>query len=101
MSPPLARRGWARAGNVLLVALVAALQAAGPQAGSPGMCRTWWQGWPGPLRLRLRAHLGRPGTGEELLAVLALLAGVPLGVAAGRWAWALFATGLGISGPAL
>ena len=28
---------------------------------------------------------------------LALVAGVPLGVAAGRWAWALFARGLGIS----
>jgi predicted lysophospholipase L1 biosynthesis ABC-type transport system permease subunit len=33
------------------------------------------------------------------LAVLALLAGVPPGVAAGRWAWGLFATGLGICGP--
>jgi hypothetical protein len=31
------------------------------------------------------------------LAGLALVAGVPLGVAAGRWAWALFARGLGIS----
>jgi hypothetical protein len=31
------------------------------------------------------------------LAGFALLAGVPLGVAAGRWAWALFARGLGIS----
>ena len=31
------------------------------------------------------------------LAGLALLAGVPLGVAAGHWAWALFARGLGIS----
>jgi putative ABC transport system permease protein len=30
------------------------------------------------------------------LAALALLAGLPLGVAAGRWAWALFATGLGV-----
>jgi hypothetical protein len=74
---------------VLLVALVTALQAVGPQAGSPGMCRTSWQGWPGLLRARPRAHLGR-------LAVLALLAGVPLGVAAGLWAWGLFATGLGI-----
>jgi predicted lysophospholipase L1 biosynthesis ABC-type transport system permease subunit len=31
------------------------------------------------------------------LAGLALLAGLPLGVAAGHWAWALFASGLGIS----
>jgi len=30
------------------------------------------------------------------LAALALLAGLPLGVAAGRWAWALFAGGLGV-----
>jgi ABC-type lipoprotein release transport system permease subunit len=30
------------------------------------------------------------------LATLALLAGLPLGVAAGRWAWALFAGGLGV-----
>ena len=34
------------------------------------------------------------------LAVLALLAEVPLGVAAGRWAWGLFAVGRGICGPA-
>src|SRR4029077_14883122 len=27
---------------------------------------------------------------------LALLAGLPLGVAAGRWSWAIFARGLGI-----
>ena len=27
---------------------------------------------------------------------LALLAGLPLGIAAGRWSWALFAHGLGI-----
>jgi hypothetical protein len=38
---------------VLLVALVTALQAAGPQAGSPGMCRTWWQGWPRPAGIPL------------------------------------------------
>jgi predicted lysophospholipase L1 biosynthesis ABC-type transport system permease subunit len=31
------------------------------------------------------------------LAGLALVAGVPLGVAAGHWGWALFASGLGIS----
>ena len=30
--------------------------------------------------------------------MLALLIGLPLGVALGRWAWALFATGLGIAG---
>lgn len=30
------------------------------------------------------------------LAVLALAAGLPLGVAAGRWAWTVFATGLGV-----
>jgi putative ABC transport system permease protein len=35
------------------------------------------------------------------LAGLALLAGVPLGVAAGHWTWALFATGLGISTTAI
>ena len=34
------------------------------------------------------------------LAVLALLAGVPLAMAAGRRAWALFAAGPGIGGPA-
>ncbi len=32
---------------------------------------------------------------------LALLAGVPLGVAGGRWTWALFAQGLGIPAVAL
>jgi predicted lysophospholipase L1 biosynthesis ABC-type transport system permease subunit len=31
------------------------------------------------------------------LAGLALVAGVPLGIATGRWAWTLFASGLGIS----
>jgi predicted lysophospholipase L1 biosynthesis ABC-type transport system permease subunit len=31
------------------------------------------------------------------LAVLALLAGLPLGIAAGHWAWSLFADNLGIS----
>ena len=30
--------------------------------------------------------------------VLALLTGLPLGIALGRWAWVLFATGLGIAG---
>ncbi len=35
MSPPAPRRRWARAGNVLLVVLVAALQLAAPRAGSP------------------------------------------------------------------
>jgi putative ABC transport system permease protein len=35
------------------------------------------------------------------LAGLALLAGLPLGVAAGHWAWALFASGLGISTSAI
>jgi predicted lysophospholipase L1 biosynthesis ABC-type transport system permease subunit len=35
------------------------------------------------------------------LAGLALVAGLPLGVAAGHWAWALFATGLGISTTAI
>jgi hypothetical protein len=38
---------------VLLVALVTTLQAAGPQAGSPGHCRTWWQGWPRPAGVPL------------------------------------------------
>ena len=32
------------------------------------------------------------------LTVLALLIGLPLGIALGRWAWALFATALGIAG---
>ena len=32
------------------------------------------------------------------LTMLALLIGLPAGVALGRWAWALFATGLGIAG---
>jgi predicted lysophospholipase L1 biosynthesis ABC-type transport system permease subunit len=32
---------------------------------------------------------------------LALLAGLPLGVAAGRWSWALFARGLGIPAAAI
>jgi signal transduction histidine kinase len=36
VSPPAPRRGWPRAGNVLLVVLVTALQVAGPRAGSPG-----------------------------------------------------------------
>ncbi len=36
MSWPAPRRGWARAGNVLLVVLVTALQVVGPRAGSPG-----------------------------------------------------------------
>jgi ABC-type lipoprotein release transport system permease subunit len=31
------------------------------------------------------------------VAMLALLIGLPLGIALGRWAWALFATGLGIA----
>jgi len=31
------------------------------------------------------------------LAMLALLIGLPLGIVLGRWAWALFATGLGIA----
>jgi hypothetical protein len=34
--PSAPREGWARAGNVLLVVLVTALQVAGPRAGSPG-----------------------------------------------------------------
>jgi len=36
VSPSAPHRGWARAGNVLLVVLVTALQVAGPRAGSPG-----------------------------------------------------------------
>jgi predicted lysophospholipase L1 biosynthesis ABC-type transport system permease subunit len=32
----------------------------------------------------------------SILTGLALLIGLPLGVAAGRWSWALFARGLGI-----
>jgi ABC-type antimicrobial peptide transport system permease subunit len=32
------------------------------------------------------------------LTMLALLIGLPLGIALGRWAWALFATALGIAG---
>ena len=35
------------------------------------------------------------------LAGLALLVGLPLGVAAGRWSWALFARGLGIPDAAI
>ena len=35
MSPPALRRRWARAGNVLLVVLVTALQLAGLRSGSP------------------------------------------------------------------
>lgn len=35
------------------------------------------------------------------MAVLSLLAGLPLGVAAGRWAWALFAAELGVPAAAL
>jgi hypothetical protein len=35
------------------------------------------------------------------LTALALLAGLPLGVAAGRWSWALFARGLGIPDAAI
>ena len=37
----------------------------------------------------------------SVLTGLALLAGLPLGVAAGRWAWALFARDLGISAGAI
>ena len=37
----------------------------------------------------------------SILAVLALLAGLPLGVAAGRWTWALFARELGIPATAI
>jgi putative ABC transport system permease protein len=36
-----------------------------------------------------------------ILTALALLAGLPLGVAAGRWAWALFSGGLGVPPGAL
>lgn len=36
-----------------------------------------------------------------ILAALALLAGLPLGIAAGRWAWALFAHELGIPATAI
>ena len=32
---------------------------------------------------------------------LALLAGIPLGIAAGRWSWAIFARGLGIPDAAI
>ena len=32
----------------------------------------------------------------SIMAAVALLAGLPLGVAAGRWAWALFTAGLGV-----
>jgi ABC-type lipoprotein release transport system permease subunit len=35
------------------------------------------------------------------MTVLALLAGLPLGVAVGRWAWALFSSGLGVPPGAL
>jgi hypothetical protein len=35
------------------------------------------------------------------LTLLALLAGLPLGIAAGRWSWALFATSLGIPAGAI
>jgi hypothetical protein len=41
--------------------------------------------------------LGKTGGMQvSTLTGLALLAGLPLGVAAGRWSWALFAHGLGI-----
>jgi hypothetical protein len=36
--------------------------------------------------------------GAGALAAVALLAGLPLGVLAGRWAWALFAASSGVGG---
>ena len=44
MSPPAPRRRWARAGSVLLVVLVTALQLAGLRAGSPARASGWLGG---------------------------------------------------------
>src|SRR4029077_10022584 len=42
-----------------------------------------------------------PAWQVSTLTGLALLAGLPLGIAAGRWSWALFAHGLGIPAAAI
>jgi len=44
VSPPAPRRRWARAGSVLLVVLVTALQLAGLRAGSPARASGWLGG---------------------------------------------------------
>ena len=45
MSWPAPRWGWVRAGNVLLVVLVTALQVAGPRSGSPVRAPELLAGW--------------------------------------------------------
>jgi hypothetical protein len=50
--------------------------------------RTRWRGW--AVLVLLVGVAGGAVTG------LGLLAGLPLGIAAGQWSWALFAHGLGI-----
>ena len=52
----------------------------------------------GLLRRQVRAIVGWQVT---TLTAVALLAGLPLGVAVGRWAWALFSRGLGVPPGAL
>src|SRR5258705_132073 len=60
--PSAPRERWARAGNVLLVVLVTALQVAGPRAGGPGRAPDLLAG----------------GAGETLGAAAALIGGVAL-----------------------
>jgi ABC-type lipoprotein release transport system permease subunit len=52
----------------------------------------------GLVRRQVQATVAWQAT---ILTGLALLAGLPLGVAVGRWAWALFSSGLGIPPGAL
>jgi len=47
--PAAGAPGVGRVGNVLLVALVTTLRTAGPQAGSPGMCRDLLAGLAGAV----------------------------------------------------
>jgi hypothetical protein len=52
----------------------------------------------GLVRRQVQATVAWQAT---IVTALALLAGLPLGVAVGRWAWALFSSGLGIPAGAL
>jgi hypothetical protein len=67
--------------------------AAGPPARTTARLVSSWAPVTAATGVRLALS---PGRGRTSVSARGALAGLPLGVAAGRWGWALSATGLGI-----
>ncbi|HUL27285.1 MAG TPA: hypothetical protein VLW44_16130 [Streptosporangiaceae bacterium] len=63
-----------------------------------GSLRARWRGW---VLIAMLVAVGVTAWQVTTLTGIALLAGLPLGVAMGRWAWALFSDALGVPPGAL